>query len=99
MNVKVKVDELNRLNDKLRIYKNEEEVLVQDIKNSFLQIGYCYKNENANILDELNNSLVNKLIIINKNNYNNMHFIDKNINRYLEINQKVEKVFEDLLDE
>ena len=99
MGIKVKIDELNRLNDKLRVYKSEEEVIVQDIKNSFLKIGYCYKSGNTKRLDELSNDLINKLMVINKNNHNNIRFITNNINHYLETNQKVEKIFENLLDE
>jgi len=97
MDFKINVEEMNKLNNKLNIYKNEELLLIQDFMDVFLQISHFYKNDNNKLLDELTDSLINKIKIIDKNNYNYMKYIDKNVSSYLLTSQKVDKIFDDLL--
>jgi len=98
MTNKINVEELSKINEKIKIYKSEEELNFSNIKEVLENINYNYETNNTKKLTELENGLINKINTINNNHRSNIEIIEKNIDKYKKINQETEKIFYDLLD-
>ena len=92
------IEQLGKINEKIKIYTIDEELEFSNIK-SILDIINCnYHTDNKIKLEEIELELMNKLKKINKNHNTNILIIGKNINKYKEINQSTEKIFKDLME-
>lgn len=98
MKSNMNVEQLGKINEKLKLYIRDEEIDFSNIKSILESINYNYDTGNVVKLEELEVELINKLKKINKNHNTDMLVIEKNINKYKELNQNTEKIFNDLME-
>ena len=92
------IEQLGKVNERMKIYATDEELQFSSIKSVLNNINYNYDTDNTIKLEELDEELINKLKKINKNHNLDMLIIDKNINKYKELNQNTEKIFKNLME-
>ena len=92
------IEQLEKVNERIKIYATDEELQFSSIKSVLNNINYNYDTDNTIKLEELDEELINKLKKINKNHNLDMLIIDKNINKYKELNQNTEKIFKNLME-
>ena len=92
------IEQLGKVNERVKIYTTDEELQFSSIKSVLNNINYNYDTDNTIKLEELDEELINKLKKINKNHNLDMLIIDKNINKYKELNQNTEKIFKNLME-
>ena len=92
------IEQLGKVNERIKIYATDEELQFSSIKSVLNNINYNYDTDNTIKLEELDEELINKLKKINKNHNLDMLIIDKNINKYKELNQNTEKIFKNLME-
>ena len=92
------IEQLGKVNERIKIYTTDEELQFSSIKSVLNNINYNYDTDNTIKLEELDEELINKLKKINKNHNLDMLIIDKNINKYKELNQNTEKIFKKLME-
>lgn len=90
--MKINIEELNKNKEKAIIYQKEEKLNFSNIKIVFENINCHYQTKNTTKLTELEKELTKKLDIIKNNHQNNITIIEKNINKYKEMNRKTEKI-------
>lgn len=98
MKSNMNIEQLGKVNERIKIYATDEELEFYNIKSVLNNINYNYDTDNTIKLEELDEELINKLKKINKNHNLDMLIIDKNINKYKELNQNTEKIFKDLME-
>ena len=96
--MKINIEELNKNKEKARIYQTEEELNFNNIKEVLENKNYCYNTKNNKKLSEIENELINKLNVIKNMHQTNIAVIEKIINKYKDINQKTEKIFDNLTE-
>lgn len=89
----IEIDSLSKANDKIKMYKHEEEISFSEINKNYKNINYSYNTDNRGRLIELENELISKFKIINKIHNDNIIVIDKNIRNYIKTSKKVAKDF------
>ena len=94
----INIEQLGKVNERVKIYTTDEELQFSSIKSVLNNINYNYDTDNTIKLEELDEELINKLKKINKNHNLDMLIIDKNINKYKELNQNTEKIFKNLME-
>lgn len=92
----IEIDSLEKANDKIRMYKNEEDISFSEINKNYKNINYSYNTDNRMRLIELENELINKFKIISKIHNDNIVVIDKNIRNYIKTSKKVAKDFSEI---
>ena len=92
------IEQLGKVNERIKIYATDEELQFSSIKSVLNNINYNYDTDNTIKLEELDEELINKLKKINKNHNTDMLIIDKNINKYKELNKNTEKIFKNLME-
>lgn len=98
MKSNMNIEQLGKVNERIKIYTTDEELQFSSIKSVLNNINYNYDTDNTIKLEELEEELINKLKKINKNHNTDMLIIDKNINKYKELNQNTEKIFKKLME-
>lgn len=98
MKSNMNIEQLGKVNERIKIYATDEELQFSSIKSVLNNINYNYDTDNTIKLEELDEELINKLKKINKNHNLDMLIIDKNINKYKELNQNIEKIFKNLME-
>jgi len=98
MKSNMNIEQLGKVNERIKIYATDEELQFSSIKSVLNNINYNYDTDNTIKLEELDEELINKLKKINKNHNLDMLIIDKNINKYKELNQNTEKIFKNLME-
>ena len=98
MKSNMNIEQLGKVNERIKIYATDEELQFSSIKSVLNNINYNYDTDNTIKLEELDEELINKLKKINKNHNIDMLIIDKNINKYKELNQNTEKIFKNLME-
>ena len=98
MESNMNIEQLEKVNERIKIHATEEELQFSSIKSVLNNINYNYDTDNTIKLEELDEELINKLKKINKNHNIDMLIIDKNINKYKELNQNTEKIFKKLIE-
>ena len=98
MKSNMNIEQLGKVNERIKIYTTDEELQFSSIKSVLNNINYNYDTNNTIKLEELEEELINKLKKINKNHNTDMFIIDKNINKYKELNQNTEKIFKNLME-
>ena len=98
MKSNINIEQLGKINEKLKLYIKDEELEIADIKSILNSINYNYDTDNAKKIEEVQLELTNKLKIINKNHNTDIFIIEKNIDLYKEINKNTEKIFKDLTE-
>ena len=92
------IEQLGKVNERIKIYTTDEELQFSSIKSVLDNINYNYDTNNTIKLEEIEEELTNKLKKINKNHSTDRLIIDKNINKYKELNQNTEKIFKNLME-
>lgn len=95
MGNKVDIDELSIILEKIKMYKEEEEIDFNDINDLLSNINYNYNTGNRNNLDMLGAEITNNLNIISKIHNTNISILEKNINKILENELKVIQILND----
>ena len=93
------IEELNKNVEKVRFYKNEEELVFNNVKEVLENINYnYYQSNNTSKLENLENEIKSKLNTISNIHANNITVIRKNIDGYKKINEDTERIFSDLVE-
>ena len=79
MKSNMNIEQLGKVNERIKIYATDEELQFSSIKSVLNNINYNYDTDNTIKLEELDEELINKLKKINKNHNLDMLIIDKNI--------------------
>ena len=73
---------------KIDMYRKEESLNFEELKNQLEYIHSCYKTDNNNILEEKNMELIGKMKIISKIHNNNIYVLNTKIQQHLELEAK-----------
>ena len=87
-------EEIKKSIDKIKNYKEQENIIFDNISDNFVDINYNYKTQNKEKLEYLQAEIINKFAIITKNHNNNILIIEKNLNKYIEKRKNVKQIFE-----
>lgn len=86
-------EELDKNIIKIQNYKDQEDMIFDDISDNFININYHYKTNNTEKLEQLQAELVNALTTINKIHNDNIFVLTRNLNKYIETKKEVENLF------
>lgn len=92
----MRIDYVNSSLDKFKLYKKQEQLLVDSITGCLEEIKYNYQSNNSKKVDNLNNELVEKINIIANIHDNNIIVIERAIEKYRIAEAKSKKIFEDI---
>lgn len=92
----MRIDYVNSSLDKFKLYKKQEQLLVDSITGCLEEIKYNYQSNNSKKVDNLNNELVEKINIIANIHDNNVIVIERAIEKYRIAEAKSKKIFEDI---
>lgn len=92
----MKIDYVIGSLDKFKMYKEQEQLLLDSITSCFEKIKYNYQSNNSKKINNLNNELVEKTNIIGNIHDNNVVVIERAIEKYRIAEAKSKKLFEDI---
>lgn len=92
----MKIEEVNSCLDKFKLYKEQEQLFIEDVTNCLNSIKNSYYSDNGKKIDNLNLELVNKLNVISNIHTNNVTVIEKSIGKYRLAEVTAKKLFEDI---
>lgn len=92
----MRIDYVNSSLDKFKLYKKQEQLLMDSITGCLDEIKYNYQSNNSKKVDNLNNELVEKINIIANIHDNNVIVIERAIEKYRIAEAKSKKIFEDI---
>lgn len=92
----MKIEEVNSCLDKFKLYKEQEQLFIEDITNCLNSIKNSYYSNNSKKIDNLNLELLNKLNVISNIHTNNVTVIEKSIGKYRSAEVTAKKLFEDI---
>ena len=93
-NIIMKIEEVNSCLEKFKLYKEQEELFIEDAINCIEGIKNSYHSNNSDKLDNINLEIINKLNVISKIHNNNVTVIEKNIDKYRSANITTRNLFE-----
>ena len=92
----MKIEEINSCLDKFNLYKEQEELFIEDVINCFDSIKTGYRSNNSNKIENINLELLNKLKVISNIHYNNVTVIEKSIEKYRNADVVAKNLFENI---
>lgn len=92
----MKIEEVNSCLDKFKLYKEQEQLFIEDMINCLNSIKNSYQSNNSKKVDNLNLELINKLKVISNIHTNNVIVIEKSIDKYRVAEATAKKIFEDI---
>ena len=92
----MKVEEINSCLDKFNLYKEQEELFIEDVINCFDSIKNGYRSNNSNKIENINLELLNKLKVISNIHNNNVTVIEKSIEKYRNADVVAKNLFENI---
>lgn len=95
-NMTMKIEEVGSCLDKFKLYKEQEELFVEDVINCFDRIKNNYRSNNSIKIENLNLEISNKLKVISSVHNNNITVIEKNIEKYRTTDATVKNLFENI---
>ena len=92
------VDEMNVVIDNLEIYRNDESLNSDDIKNTLTNINHYYKTDNTKQFIDLDQEFITKMNTIIKLHDMNITTLKKTVQTYVETAKKVSESFSNIGD-
>lgn len=89
-------EEIQKSIGKIKMYRNQENLILDEIKANLKNIGYIYNSSNTDSLEMKKNEIYKKMNTINKIHYNNSLVLQKNILKYKDTSKKVKKIFDNI---
>lgn len=87
-------DNLETIKNNLEPYINEEQMIINDFNDSYLDIKEIYKSVNNDTLDKYESEIIMNMNTINTNHRNNLYLIDKRIEKVINTVIKVKEIDE-----
>ena len=81
-------NEIVLINDKLKLFKKEEDLSIEAIDNIYIEINNNYKTNNTDKLYLLESEVLNNLNVISRIHNDNIYVLDKKREQYLELKKK-----------
>ena len=81
-------NEIVLINDKLKLFKKEEDLSIEAIDNIYIEINNNYKTNNTDKLYLLESEVLNNLNDISRIHNDNIYVLDKKREQYLELKKK-----------
>lgn len=91
------IEQINKVVDKVKIYKSQEDVIFDDFKNSINEFHYNYDTNNSSRIDEIKKQIVSKFSVITAIHNNNVVVFTKNIESYITISSNVRNKFNNII--
>ena len=91
-------DLLNININKMKYYNREEQLNVESLKKLINSNNNMYITSNFKIIKDFEINILENLIIINKNHYKNINVFEKNIKKYMILEQQIALKFKELGD-
>ena len=92
------VDEMNVAIDNLEIYRNDESLNFDDIKNTLTNINHYYKTDNTKQFIDLDQEFITKMNTIIKLHDMNITTLKKTVQTYVETAKNVSESFSNIGD-
>lgn len=92
------VDEMNVAIDNLEIYRNDESLNFDDIKNTLTNISHYYKTDNTKQFIDLDQEFITKMNTIIKLHDMNITTLKKTVQTYVETAKNVSESFSNIGD-
>lgn len=93
----INVEELSKSNEKIKMYKVDEELVFDDMKEVLKKLSYYYESDTVGKLESISMELIKKLKLIGEIHNNNVRVIEKSITNYKNLNQETERIFHDVI--
>lgn len=90
------VDQIASCLDKIKMYKEQEQLLFEDITNCFEKLKVNYNSNNSKKINNFNLELTKKFNTISNVHANNMLVLEKSMDKYRITSMKAEDVLEDI---
>lgn len=93
------IDQINLENyiKKIRMYKEQEDLLFENFENLFKQLSFSYLTDNTDTLKEKMLFINNNNKKINVNNNSNIDVLNKNIDKYIATSNKTNQIFNNII--
>ncbi len=88
--------EIEKSIKKITMYKEKEDLILDDLKSIFKNINYNYNCNNKDNLESKENDIINKTKTMAKNHSNNILIFQKNLQKYKDTSKKVAKMFDNI---
>lgn len=92
------IDEMNVVIDNFEIYKNDESLNFDDIKNTLTNINHYYKTDNTKQFIDLDEEFITKMNTITKLHDTNVTTLKKTVQTYVKTAKDVAQSFSDIGD-
>lgn len=92
----IDINELERHNKKIALYRREEIITVEDMGHSIHQVGHYYQTKNSDSIAQLEDEMMKKLKKIIQIHNEHILMIEKVKKEYLETEKQVSKIFKNI---
>lgn len=92
----INLNSLECSNKKLSLYKREEDLIFDDLKDRFNKINYGYQTKHTSSLISLESELFKKFKVISQAHQNNMTIMNKVMTGYRETQNKVSEILNNI---
>ena len=92
----MRVEEVNSCLDKFKLYKEQEQLFIEDVINCLESIKISYHSDNGNKIENINLEIINKLKVISSVHNNNVTVIEKSIEKYRNADILANSFFENI---
>ena len=92
----MKIEEVNSCLDKFKLYKEQEQLFVEDVINCLDSIKNSYHSNNGNKMENINLEIINKLKAISRVHNNNVIVIEKSVEKYKNADVVAKNIFDNI---
>lgn len=92
----MKIEEINSCLDKFKLYKEQEQLFIEDVTKCLDSLKNSYYSNNSKRIENINLEIINKLKVISNVHNNNVTVIEKNIDKYRRADILAKSLFENI---
>ncbi len=90
------IEKMNTTIDKIKIYKNQIDINLNNISENFKSTSYYYNTSNTEKLTNLQEQLKEKFNVIRQIHENDINYLMKKVDSYNKTSMTVSQMFEDI---
>ncbi len=90
------IEQIDNTIEKISIYKRQEDVLFDELKQQMATLKLYYQSDNANMLDNIWLEWYQKSAVITQHHDASIQVLQKNSMQYKELTQKISNQFDQL---
>ena len=92
----MKIEEINSCLDKFKLYKEQEQLFIEDVTKCLDSLKNSYYSNNSKRIENINLEIFNKLKVISSVHNNNVTVIEKSVAKYRRADVSTMSLFENI---